>query len=89
MTQSRIDSLMEALTNTVIGLIVSTIANHIVLPLTLGVSPTLGQNVAIGLAFTVISVVRSYSLRRVFNGRTVWSVLKTKMSALIARAKGS
>jgi hypothetical protein len=87
MSQSRLDSLMEALTNTVIGLVISTIANHIILPITLGVSPTLAQNLVIGLAFTIISVLRSYTLRRVFNGRTVWSVLKIKTNALIAGAR--
>lgn len=75
-TQSRLDSLMEALTNTVIGLVISTIANHIILPLTLGVTPTLGENLMIGLAFTIISVARSYTLRRLFNGKSVWQAIK-------------
>jgi hypothetical protein len=76
MTQSRTDSLMEAGVNTIIGLAISTIANHIILPLTLGVTPTLGQNLVIGLAFTAISLARSYTLRRVFNGKGVWVSLK-------------
>lgn len=76
MSQSRADSLMEAVVNVVIGLVISTAANHIILPLTLGVTPTLGQNVLIGVAFTVISLVRSYALRRIFNGRSVWQAIK-------------
>lgn len=80
MKQSRIDSLMESLTNVVIGLFISTIANHIVLPLTLGVTPTLGQNIVIGVIFTVISIVRSYSLRRLFNGKSAWARLKGRFA---------
>lgn len=80
MTQSRTDSLMEALTNVVIGLVISTIANHIILPMTLGVTPTLGQNVVIGVAFTIISLVRSYALRRLFNGRSAWAWIKAKVT---------
>lgn len=67
---------MESVTNIVIGLVVSTIANWLILPAVLGVSMTLGQNVLIGLAFTAISLVRSYVIRRAFNGRSVWASLK-------------
>jgi hypothetical protein len=74
--QSRADSLMESLVNIVIGLVISTIANHIVLPLTLGVTPTLGQNIVIGVVFTAISLARSYTLRRLFNGRSPWVALR-------------
>lgn len=74
--QSRIDSLMETVTNTFIGLVISTIANHIVLPLTLGVTPTFGANVVISIIFTAISIARSYTLRRLFNGKTAWQALK-------------
>lgn len=80
MTQSRIDSLMESLTNVVIGLFISTIANHIVLPITLGVTPTLGQNIVIGVIFTVISIARSYTLRRLFNGKSAWAWLKGRFA---------
>lgn len=74
--QSRLDSIMESLVNVVIGLIVSTIANHWVLPAILGVSMSLKQNIAISLVFTAISIARSYLLRRAFNGRSVWQSLK-------------
>lgn len=67
---------MEAVTNIVIGLVVSTIANWLILPTALGVSMTLGQNVLIGLAFTAISLVRSYVIRRAFNGRSVWTAIR-------------
>jgi hypothetical protein len=33
-----------------------------------GVRTTLGQNMALGVVFTVVSIVRSYMLRRLFEG---------------------
>ena len=74
--QSRIDSLMEALTNTVIGLVISQVANMLILPAVLGVPVSMGEAFLVGLAFTVISVARSYALRRLFDGRSVWSAIK-------------
>jgi hypothetical protein len=76
MTQSRIDSLMEAVTNTAIGLVVSTIANYFVIPLVLGVTMSHGQNIALAAIFTVISIGRSYILRRAFEGRSVWQAMR-------------
>lgn len=74
--QSRVDSFMEAVTNTAIGLVVSTAANFFVIPAVLGVHMTHGQNLALAAIFTVISIVRSYVLRRLFNGRSVWQALR-------------
>ncbi|HEY0623167.1 DUF7220 family protein [Sphingomonas sp.] len=87
--QSRLDSFMEALTNTLIGLIVSTIANFFVIPLVLGVHMTHGQNIVLALIFTVISIARSYILRRAFNGRSVWLSVKLGASFywMLARSK--
>ncbi|WP_174544926.1 DUF7220 family protein [Sphingomonas asaccharolytica] len=73
--QSRTDSLMESLVNIVIGLVISTIANHWVLPAVLHVSMTFGQNFLISAIFTAISLARSYTLRRLFNGRSVWQAI--------------
>jgi hypothetical protein len=78
--QSRIDSLMEAVTNIVIGLVISTLANWVILPAVLGVSMTLGQNLLIGAFFTTISLVRSYAIRRLFNGRSVWEAIKARFA---------
>lgn len=75
-SQSRIDSFMEALLNTLIGLLVSTIANFFVIPAVLGVTMTHTQNIVLALIFTVISIARSYLLRRAFNGRSAWEAVK-------------
>lgn len=80
MTQSRLDSLMEALTNTFIGLVVSTIANHFIIPATLGVQMTIQQNLLLAVLFTIISIARSYVLRRLFNGKSAWAAMKGRFA---------
>jgi len=78
--QSRVDSFMEAVTNTLIGLVISTVANFFVIPMVLGVRMTPGQNIALAAIFTVISIGRSYALRRAFNGRSAWEALKGRIA---------
>lgn len=73
--QSRIDSFMESVVNIAIGLVVSTIANALVLPLVTGHPLSLEQNVALSVIYTIISLVRSYAIRRAFNGRSVWRAI--------------
>lgn len=64
--QSRLMSATEAATNVAIGYLVSVAANIVVLP-AFGYDVTIADSFAIGLAFTAISLARSYILRRVFN----------------------
>lgn len=64
--QSRRASLAEAVLNVILGLWISVLANIWLLPLW-GFHPSLSQGVEIGLLFTLISLVRSYLLRRLFN----------------------
>lgn len=66
--QTRIMSLIEAATNTVIGFVVNFTANLLILPIIFGIRVTIAENMVLGLIFTVISVVRGYLLRRFFNG---------------------
>lgn len=72
MTQSRTDSFMEAVVNVIIGLLVSTVANWIILPALLGVQLTLATNLMIGVFYTIVSILRSFAIRRLFNGRSPW-----------------
>ncbi len=65
-SQSRRSSLIEALANTAIGFCISLLATLTILP-ALGVIASAGQSVVMTLGFTVISIIRSYILRRVFN----------------------
>lgn len=68
MNQSRLGSLIEVLFNIAIGFAINWVANMWILPL-YGFHITGGQAFSMGLIFTVISVVRSYVVRRWFNAR--------------------
>ncbi len=68
MSQTRKQSLLEAITGVFIGYLVSLLAQMLILPL-YGVYVSFSDNLFIGLWFTVISVIRSYVVRRWFNAR--------------------
>lgn len=68
MSQSRKQSLIESFANIAIGFSVNYSANLLVLPL-FGYTPTLSQNFKLGVIYTVISLARSYVIRRVYNRR--------------------
>jgi hypothetical protein len=76
MRQSRIGSLIEAFANVLIGFWINYAANLIILPLFGFKSLTPGTNFIIGLLYTVISMVRSYVLRRWFNAKLHAAALK-------------
>lgn len=64
--QSKKRSFIEAVTNVLVGYLVAVISNLIVLPL-FGYQVSLFDGFAIGIVFTVISLIRSYVIRRLFN----------------------
>ena len=66
--QSRLSSFIEAWVNVLIGWTINLVANLIVLPAH-GYPVTVRDAVSIGVVFTVISVARSYFVRRWFNAR--------------------
>lgn len=59
-------SLVEALINVAIGFGINFLANWLIFPL-FGFHITLRENLLIGVIYTVISVARSYVIRRWFN----------------------
>ena len=65
MKQSRRMSLVEALSNVLVGYGVAVATQIAVFPL-FGLDVRLSVNLTIGAIFTVVSIVRSYVLRRVF-----------------------
>lgn len=69
MNQTRLSSLIEAGLNVLIGFWISFVANLVILPAAGFTALTLETNLYIGLAYTVVSVVRSYIIRRWFNAR--------------------
>jgi hypothetical protein len=68
MQQSKIGSAIEAGMNVLIGYGIAVASQVLIFPL-YGVHIPLASNFTIGLWFTVISLVRSYALRRWFNAR--------------------
>ena len=67
MRQSRLMSLVEAVANVVVGLIMAMATQIVAFPL-FGLQASLGQNVRLTLVFTVVSIGRSFLLRRLFEG---------------------
>jgi hypothetical protein len=65
--QSRWMSFVESVTNIVVGYGLAVLTQIIVVPF-FGLHASLSENLLIGGLFTVISLVRSYLLRRLFNG---------------------
>ena len=63
--QSRRRSLIEAIANVVVGYALAVAMQIMVFPW-FGLHPSLGENLAIGYLFTVISLIRGCALRRVF-----------------------
>jgi hypothetical protein len=68
--QTKKGSLIETLTNIIIGYSVAFVSQLLVFPL-VGVEASIKQNFKIGLYFTVISFIRSYLVRRYFNKKVM------------------
>ena len=64
--QSKKHSIIESVTNTVIGLVTSFIIQLIIYPL-LDIPVSIGQNIIITLVFLIVSIIRGYLIRRLFN----------------------
>ena len=65
MTQTRRMSLLESVTNVVVGYVLAIITQIVVFPW-FGIVIDLKQHLAIGLAFVVVSLARGFVLRRIF-----------------------
>jgi hypothetical protein len=64
--QSKTQSWLEACANIAIGYVVALISQIVVFPW-FGIHVPISTNIQIGLWFTLISLVRSFVLRRAFN----------------------
>ena len=65
MKQSRAMSVVEAVANVVVGYGVAVVAQILIFPV-FGLHMTLEQNLKLGAAFTLVSIARSFALRRLF-----------------------
>ncbi len=65
MSQTRTMSAVEAVTNVLVGYGLAVGLQLLIFP-AFGLHPTLGQSLKIGVWFTLLSLLRSYALRRLF-----------------------
>ena len=64
--QSKLDSFIEAWLNVLIGFGVSVLANFVIFPL-VGIGASATQIITVGIFMTLVSVARSYFVRRFAN----------------------
>jgi hypothetical protein len=84
--QSRLMSLAESVINILVGFGISLGAQTVFLPL-LGVQISFGQNFAFAMIMTVISIARSYLLRRLFEALHIRNPISPFMLAVIAERR--
>ena len=70
MSQSKLHSFIEACVNVFIGYVVALLSQIIIFPF-FHIRVSLEDNLEIGAWFTIISLIRSFVLRRFFNYWTV------------------
>jgi len=68
MLQSKVQSLVEAAVNVVIGAVVALVSQLLIFP-QFGIHIPMSSNLGILFWFTLVSVIRSYVIRRWFNKR--------------------
>ena len=64
--QSKLESLYEASLNVFIGFVIAFISQLVFFPI-VGIDVTLGQNFILTVLFTLMSIIRTYIIRRYFN----------------------
>lgn len=70
MIQKKSHSLIESLINVLIGYFIALAAQLIIFP-RYGIHISMSDNLMIGALFTIVSIARSYVLRRLFNRFTI------------------
>lgn len=73
--QSKLQSLWESFINILIGYLVALASQLLVFPL-FDINVSFSDNLLIGLYFTIISLARSYIIRRYFNKKVSNSNIK-------------
>lgn len=73
--QTKTQSLTETLINVFIGYVIAIASQVLIFPL-FGITTSFENNLKIGAVFTLISIIRSYSVRRFFN----WQHAKAAMA---------
>ena len=65
MKQTRLMSLVESVANVIVGYGVAVMTQILIFPI-FGLHTTLAQNLKMGAVFTMVSLARSFALRRLF-----------------------
>ncbi len=77
MSQTRKHSMIETITNISLGYVIATSSQIFIFPL-YNINISISENLEIGLFFTIVSIIRSYTLRRFFNKITVNNLTTNK-----------
>ena len=77
--QTKLGSFVEALANTLVGLVFAFVAQAAMFALS-GIQATATQNLIVVIGMTVVSVVRTYIIRRLFNGAWATNVKSTLLN---------
>ena len=67
--QSKLESLYEASINTFLGFVIAFISQLVFFPI-VGIEVTLDQNFTLTVLFTLVSIIRTYAVRRFFNKKS-------------------
>ena len=70
MKQSRFMSMIESIANVIVGYGVAVVTQILIFP-AFGLNATLEQNLKMGAVFTLVSLARSFALRRAFEALRV------------------
>ena len=70
--QKKLHSITESIINVIIGFGINFMANMLIFPL-FGWAINIKQNITLGIIYTIISICRSYFLRRIFNKIMIWT----------------
>jgi hypothetical protein len=81
MKQSRLMSLVEAVANVAVGYGFAVATQIVIFPI-FGLHTTLAQNLQMGALFTIVSIARSFALRRLFEAIRVRATKRRLCSAL-------
>ena len=72
--QSRTGSIIEGFTNILAGYGIAVSAQVVLFPIFLGIDVPLTTNLQLGAAFTVVSLIRQYILRRIFTSKQLFQI---------------
>ncbi len=76
MRQSKVDSLLETLTNTFVGFVVALLTYQFIVNPLYGLQSSFTESLGVTTIFTVASILRQYVLRRVFDGKSVYQAVR-------------